>query len=93
MLSMAKTSGIFVGFSEAQILEIREAARKAISSGKSITSYSDGTGISVSKDWPIDPKELLLECRYALSKLAPDTYGSVRGTRRVHATFAANNGL
>ena len=89
---MAKASGIFTGLTVAEVEEIRAAVVKQLKAGKSIMSYSD-TGVSVSKAWPIDPREVMAECNYALKVLDPDTYGSVRSTRRVHANFSATSEL
>lgn len=90
---MATANGIFTGFSVSEVLQIREAAKKSLLQGKTIMQYSDGTGVSVSKDWPIDPQTILQECNYALKVLDPTTYGSPKSTRRKHANFSALSGL
>lgn len=90
---MASAEGIFTGLSVEEVLEIRASVVKQIKAGKTIMSYSDGTGVSVTKDWPIEPQTVLKECNHALKVLDPDTYGSVRSTRRVHSTFSAGNEL
>jgi hypothetical protein len=67
-------SGIFIGLSESDILAIRDKAVAMLKEGKTIMSYSD-SGTNVSKQFVMPVKEVLAECRMALSQLDPDTYG------------------
>lgn len=71
---MAK--GLFIGFSEKELLQARDNAKAAILNGGGmvIVNYSD-SGTSVSKSWSLSPAEILDEVRYALRQLDPDTYG------------------
>jgi hypothetical protein len=68
------TNGIFIGLSESELLAIRSKAVSLITEGKTIMSYSD-TGTSVSKQFSMPPKEVLMEVRHALQLLDPATYG------------------
>jgi regulator of extracellular matrix RemA (YlzA/DUF370 family) len=68
------TNGIFIGLSESELLAIRAKAVSLITEGKTIMSYSD-TGTSVSKQFSMPPKEVLMEVRHALQLLDPATYG------------------
>lgn len=79
--------GIFVGLSESDLLDIRATAVADIKAGRVITSYSD-SGTSVSKQYAMPPKEMLMEATYALRQLDPDTYGaSVKVIRTDYRTF------
>lgn len=84
--------GIFVGLTEAQILEIRDQARLDIKAGKVITSYTAPSGVSVGKQHlsstGMSPGDVLLECQYALQKLLPATYGKTAITSRTKVNFA-----
>lgn len=71
---MASASGIFIGLTESDILAIRDKAVAMLKEGKTIMSYSD-TGTSVSKQFVMPVKEVLAECRMALSQLDPEVYG------------------
>lgn len=86
--------GVFVGLTEAQILAIRDQARADITAGKITTSYTvPGGAMSVSKQHiastfhGMGPSDILNECRYALQKLDPDTYGSDLTTSRTKSRF------
>ena len=68
------TNGIFIGLSESELLAIRSKAVSLITEGKTIMSYSD-TGTSVSKQFSMPPKEVLMEVRHALQLLDPAVYG------------------
>lgn len=85
--------GLFtVGFTVAEVLAIQAQAKKDVLAGRVITSYGD-QGKSVQKQFAMPPREMLAECAYALKHLDPDTYGSNRATRRVHANFGARGDL
>lgn len=85
--------GVFVGLTEAQILEIRDQARADIKAGRVVTSYTTPSGISVGKQHlastfkGVSPQDVLLECRYALQQLDGDTYGRDLVTDRTKAFF------
>lgn len=74
---MAK--GLFIGFSEKELLQARDNAKAAILAGGGmvIVNYSD-SGTSVGKTWSLPPDVILDEVRYALRQLDPDTYGKSR---------------
>jgi methenyltetrahydromethanopterin cyclohydrolase len=70
-------SGLFIGLTECELLDIKAKALAMIMEGKTLMSYSD-SGSSASKQFAMPPKEMLGEAMYALSKLDPETYGAAR---------------
>lgn len=69
-------SGIFTtGFTKEEVLQIQAKAKKMVMDGKTVMSWGD-SGTTVTKQFPIDVKEVLIECAYALKILDPETYGS-----------------
>ena len=79
--------GIFVGLPESDLLAIRDTAVADLKAGRVITSYSD-SGTSVSKQYAMNPKEMLAEAQHALRQLDPDTYGrAVKVIRTDYRTF------
>ena len=78
--------GLFVNFTEAEVLQILAKAKALLIEGKTIMSYGD-QGTSVSKVFPMPVKDVLSECNYALKVLNPTEYGSARNSRRVTANF------
>lgn len=70
-------SGIFIGLTECELLDIKAKALALITEGKTLMSYSD-SGSSASKQFAMPPKEMLSEAMFALSRLDPETYGSRR---------------
>jgi monoamine oxidase len=67
-------SGIFIGLTECELLDIKAKALAMIMEGKTLMSYSD-SGSSASKQFAMPPKEMLSEAMFALSRLDPQTYG------------------
>ena len=67
-------SGIFIGLTECELLDIKAKALAMITEGKTLMSYSD-SGSSASKQFAMPPKEMLSEAMFALSRLDPSTYG------------------
>lgn len=81
-------TGLFVGLlTEAQLLAIVASATADISAGRSVTSYTV-PNLSVTKDRAFQPKEMLLEARYALQILNPTLYGRSLTTKRTVAQFS-----
>jgi hypothetical protein len=70
-------SGIFIGLTECELLDIKAKAVAMITEGKTLMSYSD-SGSSASKQFAMPPKEMLSEALFALSRLDPATYGQRR---------------
>jgi hypothetical protein len=68
-------SGLFIGLTECELLDIKAKAVAMITEGKTLMSYSD-SGSSASKQFAMPPKEMLSEAMFALSRLDPATYGS-----------------
>jgi len=63
-------NGIFtVGFEKHEIEAIQKKAKSFMMQGKVMMSYSDG-GSSANKQFTMPVNEVLLECAYALKKLA-----------------------
>jgi hypothetical protein len=67
-------SGLFIGLTECELLDIKAKAVAMITEGKTLMSYSD-SGSSASKQFAMPPKEMLAEAMFALSRLDPETYG------------------
>ena len=67
-------SGLFIGLTECELLDIKAKALAMIMEGKTLMSYSD-SGSSASKQFAMPPKEMLMESLFALSNLDPLTYG------------------
>lgn len=67
-------SGLFIGLTECELLDIKAKAVAMITEGKTLMSYSD-SGSSASKQFAMPPKEMLAEAMFALSRLDPATYG------------------
>ena len=67
-------SGIFIGITECELLDIMAKALAMITEGKTLMSYSD-SGSSASKQFAMRPKEMMQEAMFALSRLDPATYG------------------
>ena len=64
--------GLFIyGFSQEDILQIQSKAKSLLLEGKTLMSWSDGGGTSVSKQFAMPISEVLEECQYALAKLKP----------------------
>jgi len=68
-------SGIFADFTAAQVLEIRTQAKALVTEGKTIMSWGSGN-TTTGKQFTMPVQEVLQECRYALRKIDPDTYGA-----------------
>lgn len=69
--------GLFMTFSEAQLLSIRDACLADITAGSRVTSWSD-SGTSVSKSLTMDTERMLDEATYALRVKFPATYGAIQ---------------
>jgi hypothetical protein len=70
-------SGLFIGLTECELLDIKAKAVSMITEGKTLMSYSD-SGSSASKQFAMPPKDMLAEAMFALSRLDPSTYGARR---------------
>ena len=67
-------SGLFIGLTECELLDIKAKAVALITEGKTLMSYSD-SGSSATKQFSLPPKEMLNEAMFALSRLDPGKYG------------------
>jgi hypothetical protein len=70
---MAST-GLFIGLTECELLDIKAKAVALITEGKTLMSYSD-SGSSASRQMVMPAREMLSEAMFALSRLDPATYG------------------
>ena len=67
-------SGLFIGLTECELLDIKAKAVALITEGKTLMSYSD-SGSSASRQMVMPAREMLSEALFALSRLDPATYG------------------
>jgi hypothetical protein len=67
-------SGLFIGLTECELLDIKAKAVSLITEGKTLMSYSD-SGSSASRQMVIPARDMLAEALFALSRLDPATYG------------------
>lgn len=88
MAETFKAQGLFVvGFNKQDVLAIQAQAKKDITAGREITSYSDqGKSVGKTRNMPVG--QILAECAYALKAIDPTTYGSNGAGRRAHANFS-----
>lgn len=70
---MAK--GLFITFTEAQLLTLRDNAFAALSAGSQVVSWSD-SGTSVGKTITLPTETVLDEVNHALRVRFPLTYGA-----------------
>ncbi|CAB5217808.1 hypothetical protein UFOVP201_21 [uncultured Caudovirales phage] len=77
---MANPSGCFLILSQARVEAIADKAAEIMMEGKTMMSYSD-SGTSVTKQFPMDVRMVLIECRYALQLKDPEQYGSIDRVR------------
>ena len=68
-------SGLFIGLTECELLDIKAKAVALITQGQILMSYSD-SGSSASRQMALPAKEMLAEAMFALSRLDPATYGT-----------------
>jgi hypothetical protein len=67
-------SGLFIGLTECELLDIKAKAVSLITEGKTLMSYSD-SGSSASRQMVMPARDMLAEALFALSRLDPATYG------------------
>ncbi len=86
--------GLFLDLTEAEILQIRAVAIADLKAGAKVIDYTvPGASMNVKKFMlahcanGIGPQEILMECRYALQRLDPDTYGRDASTSRTKAAY------
>ena len=77
MIFPMAAKGLFVtGFTLDEVKAIQAKAKSFLMEGKTIMSWNDGGGTSVSKQFAMPVVEVLAECAYALRKLDPDSASS-----------------
>lgn len=77
--------GLFTtGFTVAEVRAIQEKAKQLVLEQKTIMQWGEG-GTSIQKQFPMSPEKVLEECRYALRRLDPETYG--RNITRTRVSF------
>ena len=74
-MTSTRPTGCFLTLPQATIEAFRDKAAELILEGKTMMSYAD-SGTSVAKQFPMDPMQVLIECRYALQILDPNQYGT-----------------
>lgn len=80
--------GLFTtGFTLDEVLRIQTKAKQMVLEGKTIMQWGEG-GTSSQKQFTMPVEKVLDECRYALRRLDPDTYG--RRVTRTVASFSGN---
>jgi hypothetical protein len=77
---MARASGCFLILTQSKIEAIADRAATLLMEGKTMMSYSD-SGTSVTKSFPMDVQQTLIECRYALQVKCPEEYGAIDRVR------------
>ena len=79
-------TGLFVNFTESEVLLILSRAKAMVTEGKTILSYgTQGTNVGKAFTLPVD--RVIEEANYALKKLNPTQYGNVRDSRRAQSNF------
>lgn len=76
----SSAKGIFMVFPVETIETIMNKAVEALMAGRVVMEYSD-SGTTVGKQWTMTPDLVLIECRYALQRKAPEKYGSLDRVR------------
>ena len=77
---MARATGCFLILTQSKIEAIADRAATLLMEGKTMMSYSD-SGTSVTKSFPMDVQQTLIECRYALQIKDPEQYGAIDRVR------------
>lgn len=73
--------GLFLDFTETEVVSILNKAKTLVTEGKTMMSYGVG-GRNAAKQFTLPIAKVLRECRFALKRKNPDTYGFV-STRTV----------
>lgn len=73
-----------VAFSLDEIRSIQAKAKSLVLEGKTIMQWGEG-GTSAQKQFTMPVEKVLEECRYALRRLDPETYG--RNITRTRVSF------
>lgn len=65
--------GLFTtGFTLCEVKKIQKRAKALLLEGKTVMSWNDGGGTSVTKAFPMPVADVLEECAYALRRLDPE---------------------
>lgn len=77
--------GLFTtGFTVAEVRAIQAKAKELVLEQKTIMQWGEG-GTSTQKQFSMPPEKVLEECRYALRRLDPESYG--RNITRTRVSF------
>lgn len=77
--------GLFtVGFTVQEVRDILAKAKALVLDGKTVMQWGEG-GTSAQKQFTMPVDKVLEECRYALRRLDPETYG--RNITRTRVSF------
>lgn len=81
--------GLFVrGFTADEVKAIQAKAKALLLEGKTIMSWNDGGGASVTKQMVMPVAEVLEECAYALKRLEPSS-SSTPGENTAPGSFVS----
>ena len=69
-----RAEGLFLDFTTSEITTILAKAKALITEGKTLMAYGIG-GRNATKQFTLPVDQVLRECRFALKKLDPATYG------------------
>jgi|TARA_R100001463_G_scaffold22523_2_gene54087 hypothetical protein len=76
--------GLFLDFTTSEITTILAKAKTLLTEGKTMMSYGVG-GRNATKQFTLPVDQILRECRYALKRKDPATYGYA--STRTYAKF------
>lgn len=77
-------AGLFLDFTTSEITTILAKAKTLLTDGKTMMSYGVG-GRNATKQFTLPVDQVLRECRYALKRKDPSTYGYA--SSRTYAKF------
>jgi len=82
--------GLFVrGFTADEVKAIQAKAKTLLLEGKTIMSWNDGGGTSVTKQMVMPVSEILEECAYALRRLEPTSATPNTGAHDAPGSFVS----
>ena len=79
-----RAEGLFLDFTTGEITTIMTKAKSLVTEGKTMMAYGIG-GRNATKQFTLPVDQVLRECRFALKKKDPATYGYL--STRTYAKF------
>jgi hypothetical protein len=79
-----RAEGLFLNFTTSEITTIQAKAKTLLTEGKTLMAYGIG-GRNATKQFTLPIDQVLRECRFALKKKDPTTYGYL--STRTYAKF------